>query len=593
MTENRRLVMNEVDPSSDINFSNVPSSVWELVVETSSAVDWLSVTNIPSNLTLLEFGPLLSSSLATPFYLPTTLTSYKGPVISGMKLPPSLKKLTLVETMKSAQTSDTALPAQLKTLVVENPLKFSNLDLTKLPASLETLQIVGKYNCSLEKLVLPPSVVLVDVGKSIQPVDLVATRVQIVQQQQPDSTDEESGILNANPLVVGSGQENIKVLEELRRKKPRLERLHVILDDEVLTSLGDVWTEVLLEGRVQVRELTVTNLTKSTCLADCGEVFKRSNALGRKFCRRLVVKSETYSHVAHLKLASNLKRLSGTSIEISYVDKSGPSDCLLPRLGHILGLKKTGPRKYFSDSFGATSTSLEITHERELHVVVGDSPLRYETPPTPQALTVPAVLSSFQEVPNAEKPVPKERPIVLHTWTKCGYCTKQEEIIDQFKKLSLKNETNFKDKVEIQVLDDPNDVKDKRVDSFPTWVKDGVLIPGVQSIEDLQKLLAGGSTAIHETPPTLTVPEKPKPKPVVLHTWTKCGYCTKQDEIIDQFKQISLENKTNFNDKVEINVVEDPNDIKDERVDSFPTWVKDDVLIPGVQTIEGLQKLLV
>lgn len=579
--------MNEVDPSSDINFSNVPSSVWELVVETSSAVDRLSVTNIPSNLTHLEFGPLLSSSIATPFYLPTTLTSYRGPVISGMKLPPTLKKLTLVETMKSAQTSDTALPAQLKTLVVENPLKFSSLDLTKLPENLETLRIVGKYNCSLEKLVLPPSVVSIDVGESIQPVDLVATRVKIVRvpPTDDDDVDSENDILSANPLVVGSNSS--KVLEELRRRMPRLERLHVIIEDEKLNSLGDVWTEVLLEGRVQVRELTVTNLTESTCLADCGEVFKRSSVLGRKFCRKLIVKSETYSHVAHLKLASTLKRLSGTSIVISYADKDKDklSECLLPRLGHILDLKKTGPRKYFSDSFGATSTSVEITPERDLHIVVGDSPVRYETPTTPQPLTVPAVLSSFEEVPKAKKPVPKERPIVLHTWTQCGYCTKQEEIIDQFKKSSLQNETNFKDKVEIQVLDDPKDVKDKRVDSFPTWVKDGVLIPGVQGIEDLQKLLA--------TKTSVNVPEKLKPKPVVLHSWTKCSYCTKQDEIIDQFKKLSVENKTNFENKVVIDLVEDPNDTKDKRVDSFPTWVKDDVLVPGVQTIEGLQKLLV
>ena len=486
--------MKDVDPSSDIDLKNVPSSVWELVVETTSAVNRLSIANVPSNLTLLELGPLLTSSLAEPFYLPITLSSYKGPMISGMKLPANLKKLTLVETMKSLQTSDTDLPPDLKTLVVENPLKFSNLDSTRLPPSLETLQIVGKYNCSLEKLFLPPSLVSVDVGQSIQPVDLVATRVDIVQHVQQEQDSDSEAILSVNPLVVSSGPENKKVLDALRRLKPRVAKLHVVLDDEVLTSLGDVWTEVLLEGRVQVRELTVTNMKKkqdtkkTTCLSDCGEVFKRSSVLGRKLCRRLIVESETFSDVTHLNLANALKLIGGTSLEISYVDTNF-SECLLPRLGQLLNLRKAGPKKYVSDSFGATSTSLELSAEGKVHVVVGDSPERYQTPLIPQPLTVPVALSSFEGVSNIEESKPKEKPIVLHTWTKCGFCKKQEDIIHQFKKMSLGNETKFNDKVEVKVLENPQDIQDKRVDSFPTWVKDKELIVGVQTIENLQRLL--------------------------------------------------------------------------------------------------------
>lgn len=487
--ENRRLFMKDVDPSSDIDFKNVPGTVWELMVETTSTVNRLSVSNIPSNLTLLEFGPLLSSSLGHPFYLPASLLTYRGPVISGMNLPPNLKKLTLIESHKSLQTSDATLPPDLKTLVVENPLKFSNLDSMKLPQTLKTLQIIGKFNCSLEKLVLPPSVVSIDVGKSIQPVDLVATRVEIIVQADEDVLEDVSeDVLSVNPLVVSSSPENKKILSALRTKKPRLERLHVILDDVSWTSIGDVWTEVLLEGRVQVRELTVTNMSDKTCLGDCGEVFKRSSVLGRKLCRKLVVESEMYSHVTHLNLANSLKLVSGFTLEVSYVDGGRPSQSLLPRFAHLLNLTKSGS-KYISDSFGATATSVELGPEGKLHVVVGDSPARYETPKTLIPLTVPLALSSFEGVSNAEKSKPKEKSIVLHSWTKCGFCKKQEAAIEEFKKISLENETLFNDKVDMKVLEDPQDIDDKRVDSFPTWVVNDKLVVGVQTVEQLKTLL--------------------------------------------------------------------------------------------------------
>lgn len=130
-----------------------------------------------------------------------------------------------------------------------------------------------------------------------------------------------------------------------------------------------------------------------------------------------------------------------------------------------------------------------MTPDGLLNIVVGDSPVRYESPQALQPLTVPLVLSSFQEIPNAEESKPKERPIVLHTWTKCGFCKKQENVIDEFKKISLENETRFNDKVEVKVIENPEDVQDKRVDSFPTWIKDDEIIVGVQTVENLKTLL--------------------------------------------------------------------------------------------------------
>lgn len=320
----RRLLLSDLDPSSDIDLSNVPKTVLELVVETTSAVPRLSLKNIPVDLTLLEFRPLLSSSLTEPFYLPITLRSYRGPVLSGMKLPPNLENLALVESAKSLQTSDVVLPPLLKVMVVENPLKFSNLDSIRLPPSVESFQIIGKYNCSLEKLVFPPSLISLDVGMSTQPVDLLSTRAKIVQETVFDTEPKSS-----NPefqVVTATNPEFKETLDALRKNFPRLDKLHVILDDTILTSLGDVWTEVLLEGRVQVDELTITNtLPTNTCLGDCGEVFKRSRRLGRKLCRKLIIVSEKYSHASHLNLAMSLKLVGGISLEVSYAEKNLPS----------------------------------------------------------------------------------------------------------------------------------------------------------------------------------------------------------------------------------------------------------------------------
>lgn len=499
---NRRLFLNDLDPSSDIDLSSVPESVWELLVETDDAEfgdskpqdGSMSIVNVPFNLSLLHLGPRLSLRLTEAFHLPMTLVSYRGPMMSGMKLPPGTKNLHLIETKMSLQTSDVVLPPDLKKLVVENPLKFSNLDSTKLPSQLETFQIVGKFNCSLEKLSFPPHLKVLDLGLSTQKVDLLATRADILTTiQTEDSPTTHSDVVTVD-LSKSPPTSDPTVLDSLRQHLPRLDKLQVYLDENSsLTSLGDVWTEVLFEGRVKVRELTVFNRNpQKSCLGDCGEVFNRSSILRRKLCRKLIVVDEKYSHAAHFNLALALKNVGGISLEISYIDGKGPSTCLLPRLASLLKLKASGTPskpKYTSDSFGATSTSAEISEEGSLKIFVGDSPKRYEPPTKPQPLIVPVSSSALQEVSNVEASKPKDKPIILYTWKSCGFCQKQTAVIEEFKNSSENNKFLFHDKVEVKSLENPHDVPDKRVDSFPTWVKDDTLIVGVQSIEKLASLL--------------------------------------------------------------------------------------------------------
>lgn len=481
-SDKRRLFLRGLDPLLDIDLSSVPDSVWELLVETAEndrSPKSMSILNIPFNLTSLSIGPRLSASITEPFHLPMSLLTYRGPVICGMKIPPHLENLHLVESTKSLQTSDVVMP-NLTTLVVEGPLKFSNLDSTELPKTLQSFKIVGKYNCSLEKMSFPPTLKTVDLGLSTQPVDLLATRANIVRTEQAPQK-------KVNPSVVHVDSDT-SVLTALREHLPKLDKLHVILDDKILTSLGDVWTEVLLEGRVQVRELTVTNTPTKTCLSDCAEVFNRSSLLGRRLCRSLKIVSENFSNATHLNLAIFARQVNGISLEISYTDSNGPSECFLTRFAHLMGLSKSGS-KYVSDSFGAKPTTAHINPEtKTFHLVLGDAPQRYETPKKLEPLIVPYSSSALQEVSNASKP--KDRPITLYTWTKCGFCQKQAEVIEEYKHTSEENKNLFQDKVQVVTLENPQDVPDKRVDSFPTWVKDDNLVVGVQNAEMLTNLLA-------------------------------------------------------------------------------------------------------
>lgn len=485
----QKLIMDQVDPLSDIDFKNVPTNVLELVVETTSPVSRLTVVNVPVNLLVLDFGRNLSSSLSQPFYLPITLVTYRGPILFGMKLPDRLKKLTHIETTKSVQTSDVEFPIGLTSLVVQDPFKFSKLDAIKFPNSLETFQIVGKYNCSLEKIVFPPSLVTFDVGKSIQPVDLLVTRAKIMSgvdnEVGEDVEEEMNQVLKNIPLIL-DGESKAKILKAIRHKRPKIDQLVVNLDTE-LSSLGDVWTEVLLEGRVQVRQLSLRNKNNNNmCLRDCAQVLQRSSMLGRKLCRKLIIESEKFSTVNSLHLAKSLKHVGGISVEVLFHQKI--SDCLLPRLANLLQLRSSGS-KYVSDSFGAMATSLEISQQNKLVFEVGDAPVRYESPRVLPPLTVPLALGSFEKVREKSSIDKPSKTIFLHTWKQCIYCKKQDEAILEYKKISLEHETKFNDKVDVHVLENPDDVKDKRVDSFPTWVKDDVLIPGVQNVQNITALL--------------------------------------------------------------------------------------------------------
>ena len=472
--------MTGLDSLSDIDLFSIPESVWEIDLETESEAKTISLLNIPSGITSLELGVLLSKSLSEPFHLPISLVSYRGPFLSGMVFPPNIERIHIIETQKSMNTRNIDFPENTKTLIVENPLRFSNLDMINLPNSLLTFKIVGSYNCSFEKLRVNPGLLELDLGESKQPTDLLNvgnvpnfTHVQ-------DVLDVE--YFEKSPLVVTS--RNRSVLDSLYQNKPRVDKIHVVLDD-VLKTIGDVWEHVLFEGRVSVRELTLINGTNNSCLSDCEDVFMRSEHLDRKLCRNLIILCETFKYTNHLGLARSLRNLGDITVEISYMKKSKPTPCIVPRLASILGIEYSDS-KYSSNKFGIISTTVGMGADGNLKFVMGSSPMKYSTP-TLKSNTVP--ISSTSLVDSSLDTKPKPKSIILHTWSKCGFCDKQEAFIKEFKDSSENHKNTFNDMVLIKKLENPEDVDDKRVDSFPTWVKDGNLIVGVQNHKKLEEML--------------------------------------------------------------------------------------------------------
>ena len=474
----RKVSMMDLDSLKDIDLASVPSSVWEIELEVLKTSRSLSLLNIPSGITLLDLGSLLSRSLSEPFHLPMSLNSYKGPFLSGMVFPPNIESIHLIETQKSMPSSSIAFPTRTKKITVENPLKFSDLDSIHIPESVESFTVVGLYNCSFEKLKLPPGIIHLDLGKSTQPTDLLNTSLltDVVQ-----STQVNRQILEKSPLLFTST--NKKLLNALHNHKPRIDRLQVVLDN-VYSTIGDVWTDVLLEGRIQVRELILVNGTGNTCLSDCEDVFRRSKKLDRKLCKNLLILCETFSYASHLNLSRSLTYLGDISIEISYFKKK-PTECIVPRLADILGIEKNDSQ-YSSNKFGVISTTVSMSSDGNLKFVIGSSPMKYSVPLRTSS-SVPVSSSTLMDTPTPMEPGPKT--IILHTWTKCSFCDKQDGYIEEFKKTSEKHRNVFNDMVEIKKIENPEDIDDKRVDSFPTWVKDGELIVGTQNKTKLEEML--------------------------------------------------------------------------------------------------------
>lgn len=426
----------------------------------------------------ITIGSSLSYSLSEPVELPLGAVSYTGPVLDKMLLPAGLKSITVVETPKSGILSKIRLPGGLEKLHIHLTDTFSPVDELHLPPGLLELKVQGEHNCSLEKLNVPPSLTHLDTGTSIQPVDKISTglgEIRVVSRStrllQPttDDTDKQFDkhltLTPSHPAVT-----------DLHKLLPSLQDVSVILDSSAWQTVGNVWCNLLLEGRVRVQGLTVVNNTDNNCMRDFGEVLYRSSRLGRPLCRYLRVVGEVFDHPTCLRIAEAVRKYAGDLVvELDFM--SPFPKCVLHRMASVL-------------SAGVRDSDLAY-HSQDTNLELSGNTLSF-TKRSARDESVASADFSDEEDYDAESTVgEKPKPIILYTWVDCGFCKKQDAVVQGILSDPESDAAKrFEEVVTVKILQTPQEADDPRVQAFPTWVVGGTLAPGLKQESEILEMLS-------------------------------------------------------------------------------------------------------
>lgn len=427
----------------------------------------------------ITIGSSLSYSLSEPAELPLGAVSYTGPVLDKMMLPAGLKSLTIVETPKSGILSRVKLPGGLEKLHIRLTGTFSPVDEMHLPSGLLELTIQGEHNCSLERLNIPPSLTHLDTGTSIQPVDKISTglgEIRVVSMS--------TRLLHSVPDTHHQFEKHLTltsshpVVTDIHKLLPSLGDVSVILDSAAWQTVGNVWCNLLLEGRVRVKSLILVNNTDSHCMLDFGEVLYRSSRLGRPLCKYLRVVGEVFDYSTCLRVAEAVRKYTGDFlVELDFI--SPFPKCVLHRMASVLSAGvRDGDLAYHSHD---TNVELENNTLSFTKRLIRDEEIDSD------------VSGDFsdEESGEAESTVgERPKPIVLYTWVDCGFCKKQDAIVKEI--LSDPDSDaakRFEEVVTVKHLQTPQDADDPRVEAFPTWVVNGTLAPGLKQESEILEML--------------------------------------------------------------------------------------------------------
>ena len=362
---------------------------------------------------------------------------FKGVVDNSTILSDNLTNIEITFTKNSIPIHRIQFPPRLRRLVVWTTEIECGIDRCKLPESLRHFEIKGENNSSLEKLVIPQGLKTLTVDRNFkQPVDLLNFKVTY----------------SSSPVTIKVSDHDIFV-----------SRL----------SLYNTWFNEMHEGRSPVNKLILEG-PKSLRKGD--RVFFRSLFLQRPVCKNLDVQNEILDESVLLSFCESLSHIKYITVRISFLDVFPIS--LLPRLANILSgsrfLRKEGDM-YIARSFGGTMSTVSSSFN-VLTIVMGNLPRVFKPKYEPE--------SSIEMI----SPVQHKPSIILHTWSACSYCKRQEDIIEEFKTLG-NNADRFTRHVEVRKIDDPEKISDSRVTSFPSWVVSDVITPGVKNAASIEKLL--------------------------------------------------------------------------------------------------------
>lgn len=423
----------------------------EINLEINEETDFIKVANIPKKLIFLRFGEKLSKSIISCSSLPQFLSSYHGPYLHKLSIPDFVTNLSLLNTKYSIPYHLMKIPENLVSLTIKSDANISDLDSIRLPNGLNYLNLDGKTDISLSNLELPTNI---NMKKSIW--------------MKNKNFSCENFKENRDMVVLKSTE---KVNDLIKNKMiSSIPNLHIDNDK----TLCEIWTGILMDGTVQVGNLLIDSSNKNF-LNNSHKVFDRSFKLDRPIAfKSLIIRNLTYTEGMNsslLSLARSLVNIYDLSITLEF--KNDFNQNLIRPMAKLndMSTVNIGGEFIYSSLNGAIESSIYYKNNK-LFIQKGQGPKKFKK--------LRSSSSSSLLVPLIEKP---EKSIKLYLWSRCGYCVRQKDIIEEL------NSDEFNRVVQIFDVDDPNTLDDYRIRSFPTWVINDTLESGVKSKDEILNIL--------------------------------------------------------------------------------------------------------
>jgi len=423
----------------------------EINLEINEETDFIKVANIPKNLIFLRFGEKLSRSMISCSSLPQFLSSYHGPYLYNQTMPDFVTNLSLLNTKYSIPYHLMKIPGNLVSLTIKSDVNISDLDSIRLPNGLNYLNLDGKTDISLSNLELPQNI---NIKKSVW--------------MKNNNFSCEKFKENRDMVVLKSTE---KVNDLIKNKMiSSIPNLHI--DNDM--TLCEIWTGILMDGIVQVGNLLIDSSNKNF-FNNSHKVFDRSFKLNRPIAfKSLIIRNLTYTEEMNsslLSLARSLVNIYDIIIRIEFKNEFNQN--LIRPMAKLNGMSSVniGGEFIYSSLNGAIESSIYYK-DNNLFIKKGQGYKKFNK--------LISSSSSGLLVPLIEKP---EKSIKLYLWSRCGYCVRQKDIIEEI------NSEKFDRIVKIFDVDDPNTLDDYRIRSFPTWVVNDTLLSGVKSKDEILNML--------------------------------------------------------------------------------------------------------
>ena len=427
------VTMNEVRltlegvPGEPLIVPDIPTETTSLFIDLGSMVRPVTLASLPHTIKQLTIGMTLANSLSG-VQLPQYIETYYGPILHDTRLPITLKKLTYVQTFSSIDIERVVIPSGVMDVNIIAISRTMSIDKLNIPASTLSLSVEGPFNTSIDQMDM----------KNITNLSMPPTFHQPFGGEVGTEGFGFGTMTNSIPVI--SGKEG---MDQLMKHLPSLNHLHVILNDEI-KDLWEVWTKVLFEGMVRVRYITIDASrvsSRTNVLKDAYHVIDRSYELGRPISRKMCVRGLRYNmeyEVSYYKIGQSLRNLHNIEIILSH---DNPVSNIIPSIASMMGVESNRVDEnlghVYYHIFGAVSTQIYISNGSSIVLDKGEGPIHRVGVETQEA-----VKSSFAPMNNDEEDI-DIKPIILYSWTRCGYCKQQEEIVDRFKSQSEENSDLF------------------------------------------------------------------------------------------------------------------------------------------------------